>query len=337
MLIPVANAGVVNNPILRPQVNIGNPSPPNMQLAQAADEVTRVNQLEDHVRRLSGQIEEMNFQLLQLQEQIRRMQEDNEFRFQELENKRSGALSRPELDLAENQAKDEPILGKPLASDVSEANSASDGNDEIAIINENKRMIDGVEIFDGGVGDISGSGREQPLGTITYDQNGNIVDTALGKPLDLTMRLGNETERSYNITDQEFSSVGSARELYELGYDYFQAGDYSTSQKVFAKYIERYPDEKKLPNAQFWLGESMLSQADFEGAAKVFLDAQTNWPDVKIAPQMMLKLGISLAGMQQRELACATYAKVYKRYPDISTTMKKRVGAEQKSARCLNG
>ncbi|MCF6321523.1 MAG: tol-pal system protein YbgF [Rhizobiaceae bacterium] len=335
--MPSVYAAIGDNQLPRPQINIGSTPAPNLQFAQAANDVTRINQLEEHIRRLSGQIEEMNFQMLQLQETIRRMQEDNEFRFQELENKRSGSLEQPNSEVAENQAKDDETLGKPLPSDVNDANSTSDGNIEIAGTGKKKRMIDGVEIFDGGTSDAAGSGGEQPLGTITFDSAGNIVDTALGKPLDLTMRLGNEAGGLKNSAEQDFSSISSARELYELGFDYFQAGDYSTAQKVFTAYVERYPDENKSPNAQFWLGESMLSQADFEGAAKVFLDAQTNWPEAKIAPQMMLKLGISLAGMEQRELACATYAKVYSRYPDISNTLRKRVGAEQKSARCLNG
>src|SRR5690606_7082390 len=57
-------------------------------LAQVSD--TRVTALEEQIRSLSGTIEELNFQILQMQEQMRKMQEDNEFRFQELE-KRSDA------------------------------------------------------------------------------------------------------------------------------------------------------------------------------------------------------------------------------------------------------
>ena len=52
-------------------------------LAQASD--PRLTQLEEEIRKLSGTVEELNFQVLQMQEQLRKMQEDNEFRFQELE------------------------------------------------------------------------------------------------------------------------------------------------------------------------------------------------------------------------------------------------------------
>lgn len=54
-------------------------------LAQSSDVLSRIQRLEDEVRRLNGRVEELSFQLLQAQEDMRRAQENNEFRFQELE------------------------------------------------------------------------------------------------------------------------------------------------------------------------------------------------------------------------------------------------------------
>ena len=45
---------------------------------------------------MNGTIEELNFQVLQMQEQIRKMQEDNEFRFQELEGGQARAPRQQE-------------------------------------------------------------------------------------------------------------------------------------------------------------------------------------------------------------------------------------------------
>ncbi|RWE01340.1 MAG: tol-pal system protein YbgF, partial [Mesorhizobium sp.] len=47
--------------------------------------------LEDQLRQMNGKIEELNFQILQMQEQMRKQQEDNEFRFQQLEGGSQGA------------------------------------------------------------------------------------------------------------------------------------------------------------------------------------------------------------------------------------------------------
>ena len=60
-------------------------------LAQSNDAV-RNQQLQEEIRQLNGRIEEMSYQLLQMQEQLRKTQEDNEFRFQELEKKKRSDL-----------------------------------------------------------------------------------------------------------------------------------------------------------------------------------------------------------------------------------------------------
>ena len=60
-------------------------------LAQAPETLVRLNALEQQVRELNGRIEELNFFILQMQEELRRQKEDNEFRFQDLEGGASGA------------------------------------------------------------------------------------------------------------------------------------------------------------------------------------------------------------------------------------------------------
>ena len=317
------------------------------KLAQADDAVFRINQLDETIRRLNGEIEELNFQLLQMQEQMRRMQEDNEFRFQELE-KRQGSLNSSKPKIANKKREKIIALGKRKPSKSADVNSDLGGERKKVKPGKKRRMIDGVEIYDE---EIEYNGElELPLGTITFDSLGNVVDSAVGKPLDLTSQSPNDDPQNDTLparanSDDEIhqgpqsniASVSNAKQLFEIGYEYFQAGDYSNSQLAFAAFVERYPDNKKVANAQFWLGESMFSQSKFEEAAKVFLNAHTNWPEARIAPQTLLKLGVSLAGMQQRELACATYAKVKNKYPRMSNTLKKRVADEQKSAHCLNG
>lgn len=311
---------------------------PNV-VAQSNDAVFRVNQLEDEVRRLNGQLEELNFQLLQMQEQLRKMQEDNEFRFQELEGKKQGRLDSPNTKtITKLLEKDNSSVGKSLPSEIIVVDRNSDGE-----LNKQRqpRMIDGVELYEGDKSGSEETRKELPLGTITFDSLGKVIDTALGKPLDLTARLPGSDDLERVDTEKEMQTLlkaaSSAREVYELGFGYFQNGDYNFSEQVFNEYIERYPNDKKIAKAQFWLGESLFSQAKYKEAAKVFLDAHTNWPDARIAPQILLKLGVSLAAMEQRELACATYVKVYKKYPDINNTLRKRVRDEQGSAHCLNG
>src|SRR5918998_1064391 len=49
----------------------------------AAEVVVRMNRLENQVRQMSGQIEQLQFENRQLKDQVRKFQEDVEFRFQD--------------------------------------------------------------------------------------------------------------------------------------------------------------------------------------------------------------------------------------------------------------
>ena len=66
---------------------------PEFVFAQSKEEAqltVRVQQLEDQVRTLTGQIEGLQFTLTQMQTQLQKMQDDNEFRFQQLEGGKAG-------------------------------------------------------------------------------------------------------------------------------------------------------------------------------------------------------------------------------------------------------
>lgn len=312
---------------------------PGVYLAQAADTGNRVLQLEEQVRRLNGQIEELNFMVLQMQEQLRRMQEDNEFRFQELEG---GKRSRLE-DKDSKPAKKDLTLNSEHEGTIPQL---SDHERQVAKLLQNGAKQE-TELFDGSQKSVDEQLSNQPLGTITYDGNGKIVETAMGKPLDLTERLRPVSQAQPEVIDRQQSELDSIEArinaldtpdaLYESAYRRFQLGDYQFSALAFEAFAKRYSDHEKLPQARYWLGESLFSQSKFQDAAEVFLDAHNNWPNHRLAPQMLLKLGISLAGMQQRELACATYAKVSEKYPALTPPFQQRILAEQKSAHCLNG
>ena len=305
--VPVIDilGGSASNQVLR--------QPLGIQLAQSDDAAFRMSQMEEQMRVLNGKVEDMTFQLLQLQEQIRKMQEDNEFRFQELENRGDVKPGN------ENVAKaGEPDLGKPQPSDPTADNGGSDGEANRKSITEllNKEQ--------NGTGPKQG---EPPisLGTLTFDGDGNLVDSNVGKPIDLTGR-----QPAVDLPD-------SPDALFDLGYQYVQAGQYDQAEELFSRHVSDFPDDPKGPEAKFWLGESLFSQGDYEGAAKVFLENHKQNPQAPLAAQNLLKLGVSLAGLDQRELACATYAEVPKKYPDMANSIRKRIDVEQRAAKCKNG
>ncbi|QEE21940.1 hypothetical protein FNA67_17920 [Youhaiella tibetensis] len=61
------------------------------QNAQEAQLALRIQQLEEQIRTLTGQVEGLQFQLAQMQTLVQKMNEDNEYRFQQLEGGATGA------------------------------------------------------------------------------------------------------------------------------------------------------------------------------------------------------------------------------------------------------
>ncbi len=292
-------------------------------LAQSDDAAFRMNQLEEQVRQLNGRVEELNFQILEIQERMRQMQEDNEFRFQQIEEKLGGGVISNSNTASNSNVEDG--LGKAEPSGQS---SGADSLDGTSLARKSPETIDGVEIFQG----ESGIDENAPgtLGTIQFDENGNIVDTAIGKPLDLTTRL------NQGVTNEEAGAMPEDPEaLFELGYDYIQTGRYAQAENTYTIFSERFPNDPRIAEARFWLGESYLGRGNFEQAAKIYLDAHKNWPASRFGAQTLLKLGVSVAGLNQRELACATYAEVIEKYPDASRAVRRNVALEQRAANCL--
>ena len=288
---------------------------PYLLAQSAADNSVRVNQLQEQVRSLNGKVEELSFQLLQLQEQIRKMQEDNEFRFQELEEKHSDSSGgkRKSPGLASNGGS---RLGKPQPSEGAQASTPSGGETGNETIKEAGRIL---------------GAPPRSLGTLRFDANGNVIESAVGRPLDLTNT--NRPSDVLNGDGIELSSLKPAT-LLARGRDYFDAGDYVLAERTLQQMIKSYPEDKIRPEAQYWIGRSLFARGDFHAAATVFLDTHNAYPDANRAPDTLLRLGLSMAGLNHREIACATYAEVGKQFPDADDKVKSQVAIEQKSAGC---
>jgi tol-pal system protein YbgF len=298
----------------------GNEEP--VVMAQAGD--PRLPELEELVRQLNGRVEELNFQILQMQDQMRKMQEDSEFRFQQLEGgapaaakpDQQGAIQPPAA--AQDTAAAEPSSTQPPVSGTLLPPPAASGEAAAAP-------------------DLSGTTFGEPprdLGAITFDENGNPTGGAVAAPSDLPGVSRVEQAQPDGEVVAALPPADGPEELYRSSYEFILSGDYPTAEAGFRDHVERYPDDPKAADARYWLGEALLAQDRYRDAAEVFLEANRTYPEARKAPDMMLKLGISLAALNQRDVACATYGEIAKRYPQATDALKTRVAQEQALAGC---
>ncbi|MGI6854505.1 tol-pal system protein YbgF [Mesorhizobium sp. 1B3] len=286
-----------------------------IRLAQAGD--PRVTALEEQIRQLNGTLEELNFQVLQMQEQLRKMQEDNEFRFQELEQKKSGARTG---DTNRSVAAAGPSTGSGAADPATTPNEVRPDATAAA------------------PGEAQGGRGEPPknFGTIVFDADGNVKGGSIGDQMSAGAPAAGQDSAPASGGDQvaALPSTDDPDELYRNAYEFILSGDYKTAEAGFRDHISRFPADPKAADAHFWLGESLLGQQKYRDAAEVFLAASKDYPSSKKGPEMLLKLGISLSGLKQRDVACATFGEVAKRYPNASAQLKERVKKEQAAVGC---
>jgi tol-pal system protein YbgF len=280
-----------------PQADV--PSQRLVILAQADGQ--RVLALEETIRQMNGKVEELTFQILQMQEQMRKMQEDNEFRFQELEKSKQGRAqpAQENTDTAAAPADEQPV-SEEAAAPVEQAPADVAATDN------------GVQTGE----------PERPLGSIQFDENGNVIGGSVEQVIE------QETQTAALPTGSD------PAELYRVSYDHVLAGEYKEAEQGFRQHIEQYPADEQTADARYWLGESLAAQGRNRDAAEVFLAAQKDFPKSKKAPEMLFKLGVSLVALDNKDVACATFNQVTKKYPKSGQALLARVAEEQSKAGC---
>lgn len=295
-------------------------------LAQdAADAVVRLGRVESQMRQMSGQIEQLQFENRQLKEQVRKFQEDVEFRFQD---QKGGAAARP--------AGATPSASAPTpAAPAAPARPGRRG-----------------DAFDPGAAP-SAPGAPQPLGSTASSGSqpagaaassssaarGGEDGSAAGGPLDLN-QLGRMAAASAGgapaaaAPSATAAAAPSPRTDYDAAYASILQRQYEQAEVSFRQFLQAHPRDKLAPDATFWLGESYLQRSRHREAAEQFLKVSTQYSASAKAPDAMLKLGVSLNALGAREQACATLAELERKYPQASPAVRQGVEREQKRARC---
>jgi tol-pal system protein YbgF len=307
-----ANAAWVSAPQAKPAVSAIPQHPLPVQFSQGAAE--RFNRIEAQMRTLTGQVEELTHALRQLQDQLKRMQEDSEFRFRDLEGGRSageGSAASPQAAAPEAASPPQPPV--PTLPPPGQPDAVGTMAGELPTPPTPP--------------DFAGPGAPpQSLGTLTMDVP---PAESSNQPIDLTQPIAPGGPQVAMI-----APTGDPRTDYDRAYGSILSGDYDTAESAFRQFLAAYPDNALAPDAQYWLGESLFVRAQYRDAANEFLAGYKAYPESAKAPDALLKLGLSLAGLGEREAACRTFDAVLKQYPDASNALRQRVKFEQSSANC---
>jgi tol-pal system protein YbgF len=270
-----------------------------------AQDATGNVQFEEQIRLLNGKVEELTFQILQMQEQMRKLQEDNEFRFQELEKTKQGRA----------QPKTENTDAAAAQPEAPAEQPAGEGSIRVVTTEKKGATDDIAATIDGSDG---AGAPPKDLGAVKFDENGNPVGATVADPGQVAA----------------LPEADNPGQLYKTAYEHILAGEYPSAEAGFRQHIKSFPADPQSADARYWLGESLIGQDRYRDAAEVLLKAQKEFPKSKKAPDMLLKLGVSLSALDNKDVACATFAQVGKKYPKAAPALMERVSAEQSKAGC---
>ncbi len=303
--------------------------------------LVRLGRLESQMRQINGQIEQMQFETHRLEEQLKKFQEDTEFRF------RDGA-QRPAGNPAGRR-------GEALQPQVNSDNRAETSAQNAAVLAQ--RVNRRGDAFDPSLAPDA-PGAPQPLGSPAENgpgpgHNGGGLtgsDPAdPGAPLELsggrasaaaaatTMPPPAGSEPRGPASPHGTAMTGlpnSPKAEFDLAMAYLRQSAYENAEKGFAAFLEKNPKDKLASDAVYYLGESYYLRGRRREAAEQFLKVSTQYGNSPRAPQALLRLGQSLNALGAKEQACASFGEIPRKYPNAPAMVKTSAEREAKRAQC---
>ncbi|WP_051213608.1 tol-pal system protein YbgF [Maritalea myrionectae] len=240
------------------------------QSRQVAEVNVRIDAIEERMRTLTGQVEGLQFQLTQMQTLLERMQEDYEFRFQELEG---GALGK--TSAAPQSDRETPSGGVPQ--------SQSEGT----LADQDVPLTLGTP--EGTLGTLSddalaGIGAGQPM-DLEFDPGAALSDADAKAQYD----AGYEAllRGDYVFAEDQFRQfIGLfpnnrlAPDAYHwLGDSLLNRGEYEEAAEVLLRGFEAHPNAARSPDMVMKLGISLNSAGERETACRTFVEVLRRYPD----------------------------------------------------------
>lgn len=202
------------------------------------------------------------------------------------------------------------------------------------------QTTDETQTTAGAAGSATTGTSPQSLGTLGGDGAGtgetpSAPESGGGGPIDLSaLNRGVPSPALQPQLPGAQTSTGAARTAFENARTLFISERYPEAESEFRRFVETYPNDPRIGEAQYWIGESLLRRGDNRGAANAFLESYTDDPDGPKAPESLLKLGVSLEGMGEAEAACSSYEELLSSYPNAPESVRQQARERRSASGC---
>lgn len=347
---------------LLPAVLVGALLTPAQAQMSESELVTRLNRLENMVRQLTGQVEQLQYHNQQLEQQLVRGASAPQT-IPARPNAAQPQYSPPAQGYPQQQSYPAPQSYPPQAypqQSVVEPEPAPQprgGRRGDAFDPSQSPNAPGVPRALGARGTIAAA---PPLDNQASDEPSYIGAPGgrqAGDPLDLGIMaeeaanmppprrevrqipgaLPAPAPRNPSATGQQMVMAPSntPRDEYDLAYGYVLRKDYALAEEGLRAFLKKHPSDRLAADANYWLGESLFQRQRYREAAEAFLNVSTKHEAAAKAPDSLLRLGQSLAALNEKQAACATFGEIPRKYPKAPANVKQTAEREQKRVGCL--
>ena len=304
----------------------------------------RIDRIEAALRQLTGTVEQLQHQNQMLQMQLKRMQDDTEYRFQQL-GSRGGAPAparrpawrrrramcrrrrrgRPASAAMPSIRRCIPMRRARRARSPAKCRAPYSRASRWPIRRRSARRA-GARRARRSIS-IRSPAMQPPAAVAAPPMAPTAPNGQLPPP----------PPRNTSATGAQLATLppsSSPKDEYDLAYGYVLTKNYALATQAFRDFLRRHPKEKLVPDGGILAGRKLYQQQRYRDAAKSFLTVSTKYEHSGKAPEALLRLGQSLAALHRKEAACATFAEVGRKYPRAPASVKRSVAQEQKRVHC---
>ncbi len=303
------------------------------QMSDDDNDPQRVERLENQIRQLTGQNEELQYRNRQLEEQIRQLQAGQAPGQPGAPNVAANPPVQPQPTYQQppqQQPYPQPTYQQPppIQQPAAQGRQAGRRNDAFDP-NQNPNAPGVPRALGGGQMPIDPNAQPNAQAAPPIGAPGG---RGAGEPLDLANTAPGGGAAPGGLTT--LPPGATPKDEFDLGIGYIQRKDYALAEETMRNFVQKYPSDRLVADAQYWLGESMFQRQRYRDAAESFLNVTTKFETSAKAPDALLRLGQSLAALKEKEAACAALGEVARKYPKASAGVKQGVDREQKRVKC---
>ncbi len=279
----------------------------------AAAQEVRIQELESENRGLTGQVEELSYQIRQLTDRMDKLIADVDFRLRSLEG--GGA----------------PVAGAAPAEGEAVPSTALDSGAPQSATTESAAAQPATPPSAGGAAQVLGT-----MSASDYEAQASQLNTRADPAAAAAAAGAGATSATTQAAATAPYDLPGATpdEQYQYAFALLRQTRYQDAERALRTFIERNPDHPLAGNANYWLGETYYVRSDFSNAAIVFAEGFQKYPASGKAPDNLLKLGMSLAALGETGDACTAFGELSSRYPGAAANVKDRVARERQKYGC---